>query len=254
MNEEIARQVFFELHSDLPREGPGDNDSTAKVFSLLPEVPLQPAMLDVGCGPGMQTLQLARLTKGPITAVDMHEPYLDQLKAALKEAQLSDRVTPMQADMQDLPFAAESFDVIWSEGAAYIMGFGRALRNWRSLLTPKGSLVISEITWIRSDAPNPVVKFWQNEYPHMQGVEENIRLLTTMGYRSIAHFLLPADAWWTHYYTPLEQRINRLRSHYADNPDALQVLESHQEEMDLFRRYSDYYGYVFYVGQIDNRL
>lgn len=253
MNEATARQVFFELHSDLPREGPGNDDSTAKAFTLVPEVPERPAILDIGCGPGMQTLQLARLTAGNITAVDLHQPYLDQLQQSVDEAGLGDRVTLLQADMQDLPFPSGSFDLIWSEGAAYIMEFGSALRNWRSLLTRKGSLVVSEITWILPDPPNEVLTFWQNEYPEMQGLEDNIGLLMQMGYRPIAHYLLPADAWWTHYYTPLEQRINRLRSHYADNADALKVLASHQQEIDLFRRYSDYYGYVFYIGQADDR-
>lgn len=253
MDEAIARQVFFELHSDLPREGPGDDDSTAKAFSLVPEVPKQPQILDLGCGPGMQTLQLARLTQGQITAVDLHQPYLDQLQNSLDETGMSDRVELLQADMQDLPFPSGRFDLIWSEGAAYIMQFGSALRKWRSLLTRKGTLVVSEITWILPDPPNEVMTFWQNEYPQMRGLEDNLTLLTKMGYRPIAHYLLPAKAWWTHYYTPLEQRINRLRSHYADNSDALQVLASHQKEMELFRRYSDYYGYVFYIGQVDDR-
>lgn len=252
MNEVTAHQVFFELHSNLPREGPGDNDTTTRVFSLLTDLPEHPRILDIGCGPGMQTLCLARLaTEGKVTAVDLHQPFLDQLQQSLRRAELEDRVTTLQADMQDLPFTSGSFDLIWSEGAAYIIEFGSALRMWRSLLTPSGYLVASEITWLRPQPPDPLVKFWQNEYPQMRSLEDNLTLLRTMGYAPIAHVMLPAESWWTFYYTPLTDRIHELRSKYADNADALRVLDSHQQEMELFRRYSKYYGYVFYVGQVE---
>ncbi|MGD1859839.1 MAG: class I SAM-dependent methyltransferase [Leptolyngbyaceae cyanobacterium] len=251
MNEEVALRVFFELHSNLPREGPGDDAATAQAFALLPELPARPNILDVGCGPGMQTVQLAQLTDGQITAVDIHQPYLDQLEQSLTAAGLRDRVKLLQADMLDLPFSSGSFDLIWAEGSAYIMEFGSALRNWQSLLTPKGYLVASEITWIRSNPPAPVMQFWQNEYPAIQSVEANLTLLKALGYLPLAHFTLSANAWWHDYYTPLEQRINELQSHYPNSPDALQVLEAHRQEIDLFRRYSDYYGYVFYLAQVD---
>ncbi|NEQ45944.1 MAG: class I SAM-dependent methyltransferase [Leptolyngbya sp. SIOISBB] len=254
MNEEIAQQVFWELHSDLSREGPGDDASTARAFSLLTDLPPQPRILDVGCGPGMQTLQLARLAaSGHVTAVDLHQPFLEQLKQSLQETGLGDRVTPLQADMAAMPFATASFDVIWSEGAAYSMGFGKALTQWRSLLTPQGYLVASEITWLRSDPPEPLKQFWQTEYPLMQSLEANLTLFRKMGYIPVAHLLLPAKSWWTFYYTPLAKRIQDLLPKYTHSPDALQLLESHQQEIELFRRYSADYGYVFYIGQVAPR-
>ncbi|MGF1458289.1 MAG: class I SAM-dependent methyltransferase [Leptolyngbyaceae cyanobacterium] len=251
MNESIAHQVFFELHSNLPREGPGDNDSTSKAFSLLPGLPSQPRILDLGCGPGMQTVQLAKLTDGPITAVDLHQPYLDQLAQSLTAEGLRERVTLLQGDMQDLPFSPNSFDVIWAEGSAYVMEFGSALRGWRSLLNPEGYLVASEISWLRSDPPTVLTEFWTQEYPNMQSVEANLTLIKTLGYLPIAHFLLPAKAWWESYYTPIEHRLDQLQPQYADNTDALQVIELHRQEIDLFRRYSNYYGYAFYIAQVD---
>lgn len=251
MDENIAFQVFFELHSDLPREGPGDNASTTKAFSLLPELPPQPRILDLGCGPGMQTVQLAKLTGGSITAVDIHQPYLDQLQELAKAEGVSDRITPLKADMDALPFDPESFDLIWAEGSAYILEFGNALRKWRPLLKHPGYLVASEISWTRQDPPQAVIDFWQDEYPKLQSLEANLALGKTYGYLPLAHFLMPEKAWWDNYYTPLEQRLQHLLRKYADNADALAVLKSHQKEIDLFRHYSDYYGYVFYILQMD---
>ena len=251
MDANITFQVFFELHSDLPREGPGDNEATTKAFSLLPQLPSNPQILDLGCGPGMQTVQLAKLTSGLITAVDIHQPYLAQLKQALEAEELDDQVKPLEADMADLPFPADSFDLIWAEGSAYILEFGNALRKWRPLLKHPGYLVVSEVSWIRHNPPQSAIDFWQDEYPHLQSVEANLALAKTRNYLPLGHYLMPATAWWQNYYTPIEERLPQLKAKYAENADALEVLNSHQQEIELYRHYSDYYGYVFYVLQAD---
>jgi hypothetical protein len=199
----------------------------------------------------MQTVQLAKLTGGQVTAVDLYPQYLNQLQQLAAAEGVSDRITVVQADMADLPFEPESFDLIWAEGSAYIMGFGNALSKWRSLLKEPGYLVASEVTWIRSDPPAAVIDFWREEYPDLQDVEANLSLTKTHGYLPIAHYLLPTAAWWDDYYTPLEERVHLLRPQYASDPDALKVLDLHQLEMDLSRRYSDYYGYVFYILAVD---
>ena len=42
-----------------------------------------PRILDIGCGNGAQTLCLAATLGGRITAVDNHQPYLDELERRL---------------------------------------------------------------------------------------------------------------------------------------------------------------------------
>jgi 2-polyprenyl-3-methyl-5-hydroxy-6-metoxy-1,4-benzoquinol methylase len=101
-------EIFWEIHSSLPREGPGDDTSTRRAFSMLAEPPSAPRMLDVGCGPGMQTLELARMTDGPITALDTHQPFLDELTKRAKEAGLSDRITAVRESMFAMPFRREA--------------------------------------------------------------------------------------------------------------------------------------------------
>jgi hypothetical protein len=70
--------------------------------------------------------------------------------------------------------------------------------------------------------------------------------------KSIGHFTLPQEAWWKEYYQPLEVRLDDLRKQYASDAAALEVIEGTQQEIDLYERYSDCYGYEFYVVQ--NRL
>ena len=65
-------EVFFEVQRGLPRQGPGDNGSTNKALALCLGLPDKPSVLDIGCGPGMQTMALAEASSGSIIAVDKY--------------------------------------------------------------------------------------------------------------------------------------------------------------------------------------
>jgi len=239
--------IFYQIYKDLPRLGPGDEASTRRAWSMLAGLPSSPRILDVGCGPGMQSLLLARLGGGTLVAVDNHAPYLDELRRRAEREGLSDQVSCRTADMADLPFDAGSFDLVWSEGAVYIMGFQNGLESWRTLLAGRGCLAVTEATWLRDDAPEPCRSFWDEGYPAMTDVAGNLATVEACGYESLGHFALPDSAWMDDYYTPLEARLPQLEQRFRDNPTALEYIEEARAEIEFFRQYSPYYGYVFYV-------
>jgi SAM-dependent methyltransferase len=243
--------LFFEIHRDNPREGPGSFESTRKAFRMLSELPPRPRILDIGCGPGRQTLDLSRLTSGTITAVDNHQPYVDRLANLIEEKGLSDRVTTVYGDMKALDFKEESFDVIWAEGSIYIIGFENGLRSLKPFLKHGGYLATSELTWLDPNAPEKLRLYWEENYPQMKNTAENVDIIRQSGYFLAGFFVLPQADWWDNYYSPVEKKLIRLRRKYADDGEALAFLEEEQREIDLFRNYSDYYGYVFYVARRD---
>lgn len=249
MDEKEKWKLFWEIHSDNPREGPGDFQSTKEAFDMLKSVPTKPMILDVGCGPGMQTMDLSRLTDGTIVAIDNHLPFLEDLDRKIRKNALSDRVTALQADMCDLHFKEGSFDVIWAEGSIYNIGFEKGYLQLRKFLKEKGYLVTSDLTWLRNDAPDAIKDYFASEYPDMKNIEDNLKIIQSAGYRCIGHFVLADLAWWC-YYSPIEARVSQLRIKYRENPEALAVLEEHQREIDFFRQFSKYFGFVFYVAQV----
>ena len=241
--------IFFELHKDLPREGPGDPETTEKAFRMIPSLPVKPAILDVGCGPGMQTLQLAQLSGGDVTAIDTHQPFLDHLQNEAEKQGLTERVHPLHMSMSELKFQPKQFDLIWSEGAIYIMGFQHGLESWRPYLKTGGFVAVSELSWIKDNPPQALRDYWLKEYPAMQTNQANLALIEKAGYKLIDHFFLSRDAWWNLYYAPLEKRITMLKEKYAGDEEALQILADNREEIDIFRKYFGWYSYAFYVMQ-----
>lgn len=243
---ESGVNYFYELFEGLPRGGPGDNASTRKAWRMMTGVPPAPEILDVGCGPGMQTLELARLSMGKITALDNHQPFLDTLEKEAGRLGLSGHIKTLNKSMFEMDFPPGSFDVIWSEGALFIIGIEKGLKACRPFLKDGGHLAMTEAVRLKPDLPEPVKKLWE-EYPALTTVEANLEIIRRAGFRTVGHFVLPVRSWTDEFYSPMGKRIPELRQKHAGNTEALAVLAKCQNEIDVFRAYPGYYGYAFFI-------
>ncbi len=238
--------AFFTLHRELPREGPGHPDSTARALFEIPTLVARPRVLDLGCGPGAQTIDLARLLPDArIVAVDTHAPFLAELRARAARAGVQDQIETVQGDMAAPP--AGPYDLVWSEGAAYLLGVERALAEWPRLLEPGGALAFSDAVWLTDEVPDRVRAFWQ-EYPDMTTLPARREHIRQAGLVLHGDFVLPDRDWWEGYYTPLEERIAQLR---PGAPPALQaVLDEGVQEIEIRRAFPSVYGYAFFVAGV----
>lgn len=241
-------ELIFKIHENLPRQGPGLNVSTAKAFNMLPEFSKKPVILDIGCGSGMQTIELARISGGYVTGLEVYQPFLDDLEKNADKAGFSDRVNAMQGFMLEMDFKEESFDVIWAEGSIFIIGFEKGLTEWRKFLKPGGYVAITEACWLKKGTPKELYDFWQGCYPGILIVEENISIIEKCGYSLLGHFTQPEEAWWD-YYNPRQERHPQLRKEYADNSEAQELLDFFETEISIYRKYSEWYGYEFFIIQ-----
>ncbi len=246
-DEAHRRDIFRRIHQGIPREGPGDVESTRRAWSMLGALPDRPAILDVGCGPGLQTVEIAALSRGHVVALDSHRRYLEQLETNALAAAVRDRIELHLGSMFEMDFAEGRFDVIWAEGSIYIIGFGRGLVQWRRFLRPHGYVAVTHLSWITPAPAGEAKRFWDEKYPPITDVASNVRAARQSGYAEIGHFVLPEVAWWRDYYRPLEARLALLRDEYRHDEIARDVIEGTQSEIDLYRRYHQDYGYVFYV-------
>jgi len=240
-------EVFEALHRDLPQQGPGSDVSTLRALALVPGLPARPAILDLGSGPGRQTLALARATGGHVTAVDLEPAFLRELLRRAREAGLASRIATRRASLDALDLPDASFDLAWSEGALYAVGFERALRSVRRLLRPGATLAATELAWLVDDPPPAARAFWRDAYPAMSSRAQILRAIESAGYAPLADFVLPDADWWQGYYAELEPRIARLRTQVGGDAAARAALDAAQREIDLRRECPDAYGYVFTV-------
>ncbi len=249
MNETSPRfwEIFFEVYEDLPRQGPGNRACAAKALRLCRDLPRSPAVLDLGCGAGGQTLHLAELTSGSIVALDSHAPSIERLEATLVKRGLSQRARALVGNMADPKQPPESFDLIWSEGALYNIGIETALRICHGLLRPGGYLAFTDAVWLKENPPPEVKASFETDYATMGWTDDVVAAIEDSGFEQLGHFTLPDEAWWSDFYTPMQCRIAELRGKYANDTEASAVLDQLAQEPEMHRRYSDYYAYEFFV-------
>lgn len=231
---------FMTVFQRLERWGPSSDADTLKALSTLPTIPTK--IIDIGCGKGFSTCLLAQHTQAQIVAVDNEQSALDELGERLTELELNTRVTLSCVSMTDLPFTSESFDCIWSEGSAYIMGVEQALTQWRKLLTNRGYMVISDLVWLTDNPSQEAVAFWAGEYPDMQTIEKRLSQMRQAGFDVVDHFTLSEQAWHD-YYQPLKAQVAEVKASMP-NSNAIADIE---REIAIYERYLGEFGYHMFV-------
>jgi SAM-dependent methyltransferase len=238
---------LFELYGGLAGQGPGSDDATLAALAGIHGLPARPDILDIGCGTGRQTLALAGATGGFVTAVDTHQPFLDELAGSAAAMGLSENIRTINRPVDAPGLEPACFDLIWSEGAACKAGFSKALRAWRRLLRPGGSMAVTELCWLTEDPPADARSFWAGVYPAMKSVRENLRVIAEEGYYTADALMLPGCPWWEDYYLMMEKRIKVLRQAYKDDRAMQDGLDKAEKGMGVYRRCSGLYGYVFFI-------
>lgn len=241
--------LLVDLHIGNDRQGPGSDAMTRRALSLTGLSP-DPALrvADIGCGTGAASLVLARDLGAPVTAVDLLPAFLDRLAERSRDAGLADRITPREASMEDLPFAPESLDLIWSEGAIYNMGFDAGIRSWRNFLRPGGVLAVSDLAWLTHDRPAPLHDHWMAQYPEVALPSAKIAALERAGYSLQGYFPLPTTCWLDQYYRPLQRGMADFLAR-NDSPDARRIADQEAAEIALYEANMDFVSYGFFIAR-----
>lgn len=244
-----SMEMIFSFFQGLERKGPGSESSTLRALSLLKELPPKPQIVEFGCGTGVASIPLAKSLDCTLTAVEIHQPFLDELTAFAAEMDLANRIKTVEADMSEPPFPKGSFDVIWCETAIYNIGFEHGLRLWKPLLRSGGYVSVSEVVWLTREPPQKAKEFWDAHYPAMTTVDENVTKMCAAGFTPVDHFILPFED-WQNYYGPLQAHVAAYRSSHASNRAAQALADSLQHEIDLWKECGESFGYCFFVGRM----
>lgn len=243
-------QLLISLHKPALRQGPGGEAETRRALELAGLDRSRPLKIaDIGCGTGASTIQLAQELDAQIVAVDFLPEFLDELQERAHKAGVASQITPLACSMEALPFADNEFDVIWSEGAIYNMGFEAGVAAWQHFLKPGGILVLSEITWLSASRPQPLQAHWESEYPEIDRASAKIAILERHGYSLMGYFPLPSSCWLENYYRPMQGRFATFLQQHEHSPQAQAIVDAEKKEIALYERYSDYFSYGMYVSK-----
>ncbi len=241
-------QLLIDLHKNAERQGPGGDLATQLALNLSridKTAPLKIA--DIGCGTGASTLILAEQLNAQITAVDFLQDFLDVLADRAKKQGLTEKISPLCCSMENLPFNDAEFDIVWSEGAIYNIGFEKGIKDWYRYLKPGGLLVASEITWLTNSRPIEIQKYWEVEYPEIDVASAKIALLEQNGYSPIGYFTLPEHCWLENYYQPMQARFQDFLNRNNNCEEAQDIVEMEMREIRLYEQYKANYSYGVYI-------
>ena len=242
-------QMISDFFNLLERQGPGSPEMTIHALSYIDNLPDNAKIADLGCGNGGQTITLAENVKGHITALDLFTDFIQKLKDRIKENDLEDKISAIEGSMDDLPFAEGELDLIWCEGAIYNIGFEEGLKYWHKYLKQDGYVVVSEASWFTPTRPDEIQKFWDDNYPGIDIISTKVRQMEEAGYMAVTHFILPESCWLEDFYAPMPEASDKFLKKYNHSKAAVEFIKMSDAEIALYKKYKQYYGYVFYIGK-----
>lgn len=247
--DEIDFALINEFFTELERQGPGSAEETIRALSFIGNLSNKTKIADLGCGTGFQTMVLAQNTGATITALDLYEGSIDKLNATAGKLGLQDRVKGIVGSMGNLPFQNEEFDLIWSEGAIANIGFEKGLNYLKGFLKKDGYIAVTYESWFTDERPAEIEKWWLDAVPEIGTIGHNVSIMQKAGYIPVAAFILPENCWIDNYFIPQKARQEEFLKEHAGNKTVEDMIAFMRREAELYSKYKQYYGYVFYIGK-----
>lgn len=241
--------LICEYFAGLERQGPGSPEATIKALSFIDNFSNEMKIADLGCGTGGQTVVLAQNTAGNITGIDRYPGFIDIFNGNAEKLNLQGRMQGIVGSMDNLSFQNEEFDLIWSEGAIASVGFEKCLNYWKGFLKKNGYVAVTYESWFTNERPSEIEKWWLDAVPEISTIGQNISIMQKAGYVPVAAFTLPEICWIDNYFIPQKQRQAEFLKKYAGNKTVEEFIGFMRREAELYSKYKQYYGYVFYIGK-----
>jgi len=248
-NELTMMDLIIETHLGLKRQGPGSPEMVIKALSFIDNHKCFSKTLDLACGTGGQTMVLAQSITGSITCIDLIPDFIKIINDNAKKLNLQDRVNGIVGSMDNLSFQKEEIDLIWSEGAIDTIGFEKGLTHWYDFLKINGYVAVTCPSWFTNERPAEIEKFWSGAGIGLDTIADNISIMQKIGYVPIASFIIPESCWIENYFIPREAEDKKVLEKYAGNETVQAYINDNKYEEELFSKYKQYYGYVFYIGK-----
>jgi len=201
------------------------NIYTREAFKSIPAIK-QPKILDLGCGTGVPTLEIAGLSDGKIVAVDNDQTSLDVLRKKIEILNLKDRISIVQSSVFETDFPENHYDIIVAEGILHITGFEWGLSTFSRLLKENGYFMIHDE--------------FRNE-------KMKLKLIAKYRFELVKFFIMDQQIWWDVYYGFMEKKIEDMEKTYPDNSIIEELIKPLKEEIAMFQKDPASNRSIYYV-------
>jgi ubiquinone/menaquinone biosynthesis C-methylase UbiE len=118
-------------------------------------------VLDVGCGVGITTCNLARQHGCTVVGVDIREAMINRARERAGRLGVAHLIEFWVADVQDLPFEEALFDAVLSESVASMLeNKQRGICEYARVTKPGGYVGLNEMTWLKPSPPEELVDYY----------------------------------------------------------------------------------------------
>ena len=126
-------------------------------------------IIDVGCGIGGSTLHLAEKFGSSATGITLSPVQASRAKERATEAGLSERVNFEVANALDMPFADDTFDLVWSlESGEHMPDKAKFLAECYRVLKPGGKMIFA--TWCHRETNSLAGELTPSEVAHLKEI------------------------------------------------------------------------------------
>lgn len=147
------------------------------------------SILDVGCGIGGSSLYLTEKFNAPVTGITLSPVQASRATQLAGAALKSNRTQFMVADALNMPFPANSFDLVWSlESGEHMPDKENFLAECYRVLQPGGTLLLA--TWCHRPTKKPGWSLTADEQRHLDAIYRVYCLpevISLPEYQAIAH-------------------------------------------------------------------
>jgi ubiquinone/menaquinone biosynthesis C-methylase UbiE len=232
------------------------NGGSAATNELLSLCHIQDAqeVLNVGCGIGVGSVYITKRHNCRVVGVDISEKMIEWSRRRAKEARVEDKVEFRVANVLDLPFEADRFDVVIVES---VLGFvedkSRAIRECVRVTRPGGYVGLNETYWIKElpaemavrvrasvGTDIPTAEAWQALW-EASGLQDRVVRLCQINPRAeIRDRMQWVGGWWA-----LKAFGRLLRLYLANRANRQAIQEMFDAPTELLQQM----GYGLFVGR-----
>lgn len=231
----------------------GGFDATNELLALC-QIEDAREVLNVGCGIGVGSAYIAKKHSCHVVGVDISEKMIDWSRRRAREENVEPLVEFRTADVLDLPFEADRFDVVFAESVfIFIEDKAQAIRECVRVTKPGGYVGLSEGFWTVPPSPEllarvkvavgpcvPTLETWQALW-EASGLQE--RVVRT--YQVDASAELKSRIQWIGWRWLFRAWGRALRL-YLTNPG---IRQSIKDQFDVPTEVLSLLGYGLFVGK-----